>query len=406
MSSFARGGRRRSVGNLGEMVRSERRIPELDGLRGVAVIMVLAWHFIGSPSGGTEYAKPLHYMTVFGRTGVDLFFVLSGFLITGILADFRSSRHMLPTFYARRALRIYPAYVVLIGLYWAVFLILGPTRVANADVVPVWQQVLAQVTFTWNWLMAAHNGPVAQGFSITWSVAIEEWFYLLLPAIVILTPPRKLVVTLLAIGSFSVVARAWTYILFPEFTLAPYVLTPLRLDGLCFGGIVALVYRDAHLMAELRKRDEDLMRLALRLCLVIPILIALIRGRPLNAHMYTWGHLYLAIAFSILLLAILVRQNVPRLRSEGLQLAGRYSYSLYLFHPLFIALAFELAGRKRRFDAWLDVGLAAGAFVVTIIFCVALYRILERPMIAFGRERMSYAHGWRRESSGVAEAKQ
>ncbi len=78
------------------MLQSERRIPELDGLRGVAVIMVLAWHFLGSPAGGTDFAKPLHFLTIFGRTGVDLFFVLSGFLITGILVDHRSSPHLLP----------------------------------------------------------------------------------------------------------------------------------------------------------------------------------------------------------------------------------------------------------------------------------------------------------------------
>lgn len=213
-------------------VASENRIPELDGLRGLAVLMVLAWHFIGSPSGGTDYAKPFHYLTVFGRTGVDLFFVLSGFLITGILTDHRQSPRLLPAFYARRALRIYPPYIVLIALYWTVFTVMGPTIVANADVVPVWKQVLAQVTFTWNWLMAAYNGPIAQGFTVTWSVAIEEWFYLLLPAIVIFTPPRKLALTLFTIACCSVAARVGLHLLYPSAKLAPYVLTPMRLDGL------------------------------------------------------------------------------------------------------------------------------------------------------------------------------
>ncbi len=282
---------------------------------------------------------------------------------------------------------------------------LGPTRVANDDVAPIWQQVLAQVTFTWNWLMAAYDAPVAHGFTITWSVAIEEWFYLLLPAIVILTPPRKLAATLLAIACFSVIARVGTHLLYPGAKLAPYVLTPLRLDGLCLGGLVALVYRDADLMAELRARQDDLMRLALRLCLPIPIVIALIRGKSLNAHMYLWGHLYLSIAFSVLLLAVVTRQSVPFLRADMLRWAGRYSYSLYLFHPFFIALAFVLAGRNRRFDAWIDAGLVAGAFAVTVVFCVVLYRVLERPLIAFGHERMSYTRGWVGARSRLVEAK-
>jgi peptidoglycan/LPS O-acetylase OafA/YrhL len=202
------------------MLKSDRYIPELDGLRGIAVVMVLVWHFVGLPSAGTG-VDVLRQITIFGRTGVDLFFVLSGFLITGIIVDHRSSVNLLPAFYSRRALRILPPYVVLIAFFWLTFVLAGPTKAASADIAPVWQQVLAQVTFSWNWLMAVYDGPVAAGFTVTWSVAIEEWFYLVFPIVVILTPPRKLLAILILVAAMSATARAATHAMYPSAKLAP-----------------------------------------------------------------------------------------------------------------------------------------------------------------------------------------
>src|SRR5215831_9167674 len=105
----------------GMMIVSERRISELDGLRGVAVAMVLLWHFVGttiSPDLGA-LSRIVSNVFLFGRTGVDLFFVLSGFLIIGILADRRESDAFFAPFYLRRAARILPPYFLLLAVFWS-----------------------------------------------------------------------------------------------------------------------------------------------------------------------------------------------------------------------------------------------------------------------------------------------
>jgi peptidoglycan/LPS O-acetylase OafA/YrhL len=102
------------------MAISDRRLAELDGLRGIAIMLVLVWHFTGmlvDPGQGD-----IQYLTwrflIFGRSGVDLFFVLSGFLIIGILVDNRDSSDYFKTFYLRRALRILPPYLILVTGFW------------------------------------------------------------------------------------------------------------------------------------------------------------------------------------------------------------------------------------------------------------------------------------------------
>ena len=94
--------------------RRTERVKELDGLRALAILLVVAWHYIGIV-GGAE--STLWRIFVFGRSGVDLFFVLSGFLIGGILIDAKESRNFFRTFYIRRAFRILPVYLLLVVVY-------------------------------------------------------------------------------------------------------------------------------------------------------------------------------------------------------------------------------------------------------------------------------------------------
>jgi peptidoglycan/LPS O-acetylase OafA/YrhL len=164
--------------------------------------------------------------------------------------------------------------------------------------------------------------------------------------------------------------------------------------------VVALIYRDEPLLTRLRRFKKLVALLAILLCLAIPFLIGTMSANGMLTQMYFWGHLYLSVAFSMLLLAVILTQSAPLLRSRFLKEAARYSYSLYLFHPLFISLAFEMAGRDRRFERLSDAAVALCALIFTVLFCYGLYALVERPLIDLGKRRVSYATRFRMVSSG------
>jgi peptidoglycan/LPS O-acetylase OafA/YrhL len=371
------------------MVVSEQRITELNGLRGIAVTMVLIWHFVGaiiSPDLNV-LLKVASNVFVFGRTGVDLFFVLSGFLIIGILADRRDSPAYFLPFYLRRAARILPPYLLLIAFFWTFTLWLPPNSYFGATIAPWTYLVFGQ-----NWFMSFHNewGPSAS--SVTWSVAIEEQFYLIFPLIVFITPPARLKIVLIGLAMASAAARASFHFFYPENNFAPYVNTVLRLDGLCVGGLVALAYRNLDMRFWLQKHKRHV-RLAFFVGLAtIPFFIACFRTAPADT-MYYWGHSYLAIFYMVSLLNILLNLGSPTLaflRSRVLQFYGKISYSTYLFHPMIIGLFFLSIGRTESLGTIEDVALLAGAFAVTMAFCWTSYILLETPLIAWGH-RVRYS---------------
>lgn len=366
------------------------RIEELDGLRGIAVLGVMLWHFTGSLVVASESTINfvLQHATVWGRTGVDLFFVLSGFLIIGILVDRQDSPNVFRVFYLRRIMRIFPPYFTLIAAYWIGYAWFGESPAFNTHT-GGWTQFLAQISFTWNWLMALTNGPVARAFSVTWSVAIEEWFYILAPWVIVALPQRHLASFLIAIGTISIVARAGFYLTFPKYGLAPYILPMFRLDGLCAGGLVALGVRSPRVLAFLGDRKAALALLSLLFAVSIPPAIAAIRSN-LDFHMYMWGHTYLALAFATIIAWTYIARGGPSaafLRARILRLFGRYSYTLYLFHPLFISTMFMLAGNEAELIyGYGDVLVALVAFAGSLAFAILFYQMIEARFLRAGRK--------------------
>ncbi len=362
-------------------MQSDQRIRELDGLRGVAVLMVLAWHFIGcmtNPTlGGVNFA--IHAATIFGRTGVDLFFVLSGFLIIGILIDNRESGNLFSVFYTRRIARIFPAYFLLIAIYWTCVVAIGPSPAFNAAH-GVLAHLGAQIGFAYNLLMAIDNGPVSRGFAVTWSIGIEEQFYLVAPLCIWLTPKRHLLKLLIGAAVFAIISRAGIYAAFPAHDLAPYVLPFTRLDCLCAGGILAIVWRDQSVFLKIQKVAPTAMSV---LSLLVLFMVYKNVTGDLSANMYYWGHTVLSAFYFFVVLSV-IAWRPALLRIPFLRATGTISYGLYLFHPLFISLFFQVAGRPERVESLTDALLAADALIAAVLFCVASYALIERPIRRLG----------------------
>ncbi len=311
-------------------------IPALDGLRGIAIILVMLHHFtFYQPTSGI--GALISSVLSFFWIGVDLFFVLSGFLITGILLDTRGSKRYFTTFYARRTLRIFPLYYLVLFVALVVLpqfprvddVLAGLTDVAPADrvEVPEWQY--------WAYLTnvsIAQRGWVHGWLDVGWSLAIEEHFYLVWPLTVWLCPPRLVAllcaVILVAEPAARIYARAIDY---PSLWI--YVLTWYRLDGLAMGALLAF----AHRRGWLPRLDRWVP------VVVIAAVAGLIVCTILGGHTWWWnrrmqqyGYSLIAIIGGAMLVSAISRpaESVwPRMLSAGwLRAFGTYSYCLYLIH--------------------------------------------------------------------------
>jgi peptidoglycan/LPS O-acetylase OafA/YrhL len=299
-------------------------IPALDGIRGVAILLVVAIHSAQAanrPSIEPAWADAVVGAAKYGWIGVDLFFVLSGFLITRILLDSNGHPHHFRNFYARRTLRIFPLYFVVILLR---FLLPWPT--------------LPAINPSGHWCAALYLSNVWQVFApivqrrdaflgVTWSLAVEEQFYLFWPLVVWIIPRRFVVPTCMVIVAIAVGCRWGCYCVGVD-PWAAYVLTPCRLDAFAAGAAVAAMVRlyGAPRLLPIARAAGIVSVLALAALLWC-------QDDDSAKPMALWGHLLLAILFAALIVWALAGRYVPQLAAAGwLRSAGKYSYGIYLFH--------------------------------------------------------------------------
>ena len=220
------------------------RIPALDGICGLAIILVLCWHYVAMQL--TETPNPI--LKFIGElcgicwSGVDLFFVLSGFLLGGILIDNRESPNYYKTFYIRRVCRIFP-----LDYAWILLVVLLGAVLADGRLAPLFQNyrpVWPVLTYTQNITeVVLHHGVNSPLFAVTWSLAVEEQFYLLLPLLIRIINPRKLPFWLVLLVLSSTVFRLAMWYFGPQQGWAGYVLLPCRWDSLFLGVLGAWLLR-------------------------------------------------------------------------------------------------------------------------------------------------------------------
>jgi len=307
--------------------RPHEHSPELDGLRGVAIILVLLIHFQLVPKE-RAVEKLAFFVTGFGWAGVDLFFVLSGFLITRILLRARGRRGYYPSFMSRRALRIFPLYYLFLAMAPLLARALGVADWHSGAGGPI--PVAAFLFYAQNYWLAFGGtwGPL----NITWSLAIEEQFYVLWPLLVAklnLVQLRRALVGIIVSAFVLRVALATV-----QRQVASYELTPTRIDALSVGALVGTF----------APRFADVARFVrgARAAIVLGALGAgaatIIQGTPsqTGVPMATFGFSAIALAWGGVLVLVVGSPPsalLPRIaRARWLRFFGKYSYSMYLFH--------------------------------------------------------------------------
>ncbi len=313
-------------------------MPALDGLRGIAILLVLIIHSYGV---GIVHRQGFFWeLAHTGWIGVDLFFVLSGYLITGILLGTRGGARYYSSFFARRALRIFPPYfLVLAGLLALGFCV--PSLQTDGYRLFLKNQGWLW-TFTTNVRITLQGNPadfgsLAPGTSIFntshfWSLAVEEQFYWFWPFVVATLPPRRL---LWALVGLLALAPALRYVMVDNGNpYGAYVFTTGRMDTLCMGALVAVL--------EQRGQLHRLRRWAAPLALVALTAIAglaLWRGGydALDPAVILYGYSLNAFLFALVLVHVLSAPGGLMARScaaNVLRFMGKYSYSVYLVHLL------------------------------------------------------------------------
>jgi peptidoglycan/LPS O-acetylase OafA/YrhL len=315
-------------------------MPELDTIRGLAILGVLLYHglYVGVPLHEFPRIERLLLMPLWlGRLGVNLFFVLSGFLITGILHDARNGSGYYRRFYVRRALRILPAYLALIA-------ILAVTKSVPAPF------LILSVFFLSN-IAPLLSVPIT--YPVLWSLAVEEHFYLLWPYAMRKLRDRSLMWLCLAVITLSPMSRLVSFFLTSRQGSVKYILNDYTwntLDGLACGALLALVLREYHPMR----------RQLLTLCnaLVAAAIVFLLLGLPFGImnrqtavgvalQVVPWHLAFTALLGFCLLLGTGKWQRVVQIKS--LRFFGEISFGLYLVHPLVFRLIDKAA---MRYGVW------------------------------------------------------
>ena len=363
-----------------------RPLHGLDGLRGLAILGVLCAHFLNRWPGDGPLDRALIAALGLGWAGVDLFFVLSGLLITGILVDTLGGRGWWSSFLVRRALRIFPLYYLALALFgW-----LGPAL----GLIDPW-------TFgRWGWWYWAYLGNWAFAFqqvipplSHFWSLAVEEQFYLGWPLVVLAARGRRLAWVAGALFLAGPLLRAWVVYGTGWPAGSAYRVTPGRLDQLALGALLAVALRDAWLRPLLLRAWP-----ALAAGGAAGFLALGLANGPFDMHrapLELWSHTFLGLAFAGLLVAAVATEGTGAplqrlLRARPLQVLGRVSYGVYVLHYFVHLTALAWLGARpwgaallgARAGYALYAALGAG---LSVALAEVSWRLVERPALSLKR---------------------
>ncbi len=353
--------------------RAEPRIIPLDGLRGMMSIFVVLSHFFAEvPHGQKAFA--------IGWIAVEMFFVLSGFLVGNLILGKAHHANFLKVFYIRRVCRTFPVYFASVILIMALMTLLGPRDwVGGLNGIPLW----SYFSFTQNIFMASTNDMGMKWLAPTWTLAVEEQFYLVVPALFLLTPRRYLVGVLLAIGVAAVGLRTYNVLTNPQNLVAALALIHVRADTLVSGLLLAVLWKQGRI-------DYARHALVVRCVplVVVGVLLSISTISSTNDPLFVIlsGPLMgLGCAVFILMLV----ENAPeaqRFHAPFLRFFSRTSYAIYLTHLMVLGLMHGLLlGAVPDLATAQQLVVTLAALPVCVAVGYGMTRLFEEPLTAYGR---------------------
>jgi len=380
--------------------RNGGRIRELDGLRGIAIGLVVVWHYFVSHAQAApgSFAYLATRALSLSWAGVDLFFVLSGFLIGGILIDSRGQPGYFSRFYVCRVARLMPLYLLVLGLFAFALPMAGtidPDKHTflfyRASDIPLW----TYLTYTQNLFMAGQSTFGPEWLGPTWSLAVEEQFYLVAPLIIFLTPVKRLP-ALLATLTFGAFAARMTYLAAGGSIIGSYVLLPTRGEGLMIGILIACLYRRPAARTWLKAHQGVLM--AMLACLLCGLALFIAAHQGMHApYMRTFGYSYLPlVAAAVLLVALEVDRPAVKavFVNPVLVQLGTISYGVYLLNlPVYDLVTLALTGIVPQAGEPSRLTVAVISLALTVIIARLSWHHFERPLIALAHRRTSPPQG-------------
>jgi peptidoglycan/LPS O-acetylase OafA/YrhL len=343
----------------------QEHIRAIDGLRGLGILLVLMHHF--------GFFQP-------GWAGVDIFFVISGFLITRILLRTKDSSGYFANFYARRALRILPLYFFSLLLF---FLVVFPIGARNG-----WLSHYGTRDFVWYlfhlsnwWIGSGHMLP--SPISHFWSLAIEEQFYFVWPLMVFILNRKILIRATVAIALLSFVCRAIAAAMHPETTGFIYFYTPFRLEPIALGSLAAIAADDQPLWTRFVSYRQTLLWTGFTLWITTIFL-----GN--NRLICVFGFSGIgAVALAMLIEAATGHSafDTPFFRH-----LGKYSYALYIIHyPIYLLASHEFRNCDRF---WNPVLAAIVGIPVSYLLARASWVLIESPFLGL-KDKFAHEHASR-----------
>ena len=365
----------------------ENRIKELDGLRGVAVVLVMALHLFKRAAYFTEHPvlETFTQFTTVGWVGVDIFFTLSGFLITSILLRSKTGEHYFRNFYVRRALRIFPLYYAAIA-----FVLFFAPKVEEEFTTQLGTVLPVMLLYQQNWALMFDGFYITQYLGITWSLAIEEQFYLIWPFIVYKLDREKLIKFSIGYIAVSFIARTLGILLWSDVAQAStffYYTSFARFEEMLFGGLLAVFLTYDGAKEKVRRFAVPVFLISFTIFVALHILS--LPGSPHPEHAsvpLTIGGYTTAALFTLGLIGVFITyppRNILRLifGNPVLTFLGKYSYSMYLFHMTAVLILLDVFWRS-ELRGWKPFVLyPVTTYIATVIIALLTWHLLEKHVL-------------------------